>query len=227
MEFDPAQQIRLEIMNTIIAYVESRVAILRPALITGPEDGAIFSNETARREVWSLFRDGFSYLKEWAPGKGPGSITGALAKTNLRSTAIASSLNIARPEFAETNPQRKPLDPKGETFFLCDQLVKISLDDIPHSQQIIARAIAVADLNSAFNIPFKQEDLQKIFNAAGPLTDLMPEDILPARKTENMREQMRMHFNMLVRNYTDIGRELQRTLKTMPSLMKNRPNFGA
>lgn len=95
----------------------------------------------AKRAAWQLFLQGISHLKNGAPDGGPGSMAEALAKTSLRSSALAASLGIRPPQFEQMPFPADFTDGAEAARFLCRELAKAARQDMGRSKDIITKKL--------------------------------------------------------------------------------------
>lgn len=214
--FDPGQLVYRETMDALIEIADRRIGQNVPALIIDLHDtGSALWTASAQRESWQLLKNGLQHLKEWAPGREPGSITAALTKTSLRSSAMAVSLGVLPPQFVDVEYEKKPLQPKQEALFIADQLVTISMGNIQKSHDTIAKAITEDKVMSALGID--NVELKKLFQAVAGRRDIPPPPEVVSRKdVESMQRQMHAQLKTLTDTYAEACKRMKAAIFYLP-----------
>lgn len=221
LSFDPAQQVYRETMDALIDITDRRIGMNVPVIITDLHDtGSPLWDASAQRESWQLLKNGLQHLKEWAPGREPGSITAALTKASLRSSAMAVSLGVLPPQFMDIDYDKKPLQPKQEALFIADQLVTISMDNVRKSHDTIAKAITEDKVMSALGID--NAALKKLFQAVAGRRDIPPPpQIVSPEEVQSMQRQMHAQLKTLTDAYTEVCKKMKTAIFYLPLTTQN------
>lgn len=230
--FDPGQLVYRETMDALIEIADRRIDRNVPVLITDLHDaGAALWTAGAERESWQLLKNGLQHLKEWAPGREPGSITTALTKASLRSSAMAASLGVLPPRFADVDYEKKPLEPKQEALFIADQLVTISMNNVRKSHDVIAKAITEDKVMAALGID--NAALKKLFQAVAGRRDIPPPpEIVSKKDVESMQRQMHAQLKTLTDTYAEACKRMKAAIFYLPLTSQplnqkpSAPDFG-
>ena len=95
----------------------------------------------AKREAWSLLLQGVRHLKSGAPGNRPGSMTEALSRASLRSSALAAALGVRPPQFEQIYFSVDYTSGEEAALFLCNRLIEAAEGDMAKSRQLIQQKI--------------------------------------------------------------------------------------
>ncbi len=210
------QLIYHETMDALIAVTERGMAKHTRQFITDLNDeNATSWMESARHESWQLLKNGLQHLKEWSPGRGPGSTATALKKASLRSSAIAVSLGVPAPEFQEPEVESKPKGPKEEALFLAGQLVTLSQRDLKASHDAVKKAITEDKVMAVFGI--NNPELKKLFQSVSGQRGMTPppEFVAPA-DIKKMERQMKAQLGMLTAAYNESALKMQKAIFWLP-----------
>jgi len=220
------EQERSQTFDCILALIEAKVQAAPPALITDIHSispGAM--KQGAETEAWQLLARGIRHLKDGAPGGQPGSMTGALSKTSLRSSSLAASLGIKPPQFEQMYFNVDYETGHAAAIFFCKRLTEAAEGDLSKSRQIIQQKIYSEKPFGAFGImtDLADPELRDIFDAvrksAGVAPGNMPapQDAVPQEGLAAMRKQMVTAFNMLVECYGEACKTLRAEVSNLPA----------
>lgn len=107
------------------------------------ELGAILAPSMAdiQSDAVLLIREGILHLKEGAPNGNPGSLIGAVEKSNLRRSSLAASLGIQPPKFEAAPLSVIYPDGKSDAVQTALRLLETIEGDLPKSRDIIRRRL--------------------------------------------------------------------------------------
>lgn len=206
------------ILDAVQAHIDTqKPGLIRDIHLMAPGE----MQKSARKEAWTLLFRGISHLRDGAPGNAPGSMTEALSKTSLRSSALAAGLGVPAPQFELVASLATHASGNDEALYLCKRLIEAAEGDISKSRQLVQERIFSDSLAGAFGAIPALEDtsLRGIFAALEPLGAKKPASETPLISSESLssaRKQVAMSFNALLESYAAACRTLHEELDRLP-----------
>lgn len=185
-------QHRNEMLDLVIARIESRIKTAAPALLLHFDEMSGDSlRQNTEKECWSLFLNSIRHLKDGAPDSQPGSMTEALSRMSLRSSAFAAALGVKPPQFEPMYFSVDYTTGHEAAIFFCRRLVEAAEGDLSKSRQIIHQKIMTEKPEGAFGGPAAQDDISA------------------------MKKQISFSFNVLMQAYENACRDFKTILSEL------------
>ncbi len=225
------QQERYLTLDSILGMIEKHTKAATPMLITDIHTlspGAL--KQSADKEAWELMARGIRHLKDGAPGGNPGSMTEALSRASLRSSALATSLGVKAPQFEQMYFNVDYSTGHEAAIFYTKRLTEAAEGDSSKSRQIIQQKIYTEKPFGAFGIMTDMDpELRDIFDAVRQSTGVTPQQPapkhnIPAEDINAMRKQMVTSFNMLVESYAEVCKTLHAEVASTPAPILPKPS---
>lgn len=130
-------------LKGLLFLIDGRISQLPSAgiVISAANRGFTQAQYQANHESWSLLRAGIAHLHAGAPDGTTGSLTQALTKASLRSSALAAGLGLQPPQFKQVKHLQPEHQGHAQAVFFARRLTEALAVDTPKSHNLIIRAL--------------------------------------------------------------------------------------